>query len=114
VKKKASLPPPPWGSTLGAMQKSPGDARRDAVLATRTNAMAPKDEKALVHQLTRALNTLEDRISTMNADELREQVSAAARAAATASKLSTMQGRANKKLTAKVTEDLAALEKIIS
>ena len=114
VKKKASLPPPPLGSTLGAMQKSPGDARRDAVLATRTNAMAPKDEKALVHQLTRALNTLEDRISTMNADELREQVSAAARAAATASKLSTMQGRANKKLTAKVTEDLAALEKIIS
>jgi len=45
-------------------------------------------------------------------DELREQVSAAARAAATASKLTDMGGRSSATLAATVDADLRALERI--
>jgi len=71
-------------------------------------------EKQLVDQLTRALSTLEERLSTMDADELREHVAAAARAATTASKLTGMGGRSSASLAAKVTQDLQALERICS
>jgi hypothetical protein len=50
----------------------------------------------------------------MDAGELREQVSAAARAAATASKLTGMGGRSTTGLAAKVTADMQALERICS
>ena len=55
---------------------------------------------------------LEERVSTMSADELREQVSAAAAAAATASKLTGMGGRSSAALAVKVNQDLEALERI--
>ena len=48
----------------------------------------------------------------MSADELREQVSAAAAAAATASKLTGMGGRSSAALAVKVNKDLEALERI--
>ena len=72
------------------------------------------DEKALVGQLTRALNSLEGRVGNMSADELREQVAAAARAAQTAAKVAASpSGKSSKQMLAKVRADLRALEEIV-
>ena len=73
------------------------------------------DERALVGRLTRALHSLEGKVSSgMSADELREQVAAAARAAQTAAKVAASpSGRSSKQMLAKVKADLKALEEIV-
>jgi hypothetical protein len=111
-KKKAGPPPPPWGAPARPLSA----AARRSVLSPSAKANAASDgaaqEKALVDQLTRALSTLEERVATMSPDELRESVSAASKAAATASKLTGMGGRSSVALAAKVNKDLEALERI--
>ena len=73
------------------------------------------DERALVGRLTRELHSLEGKVSSgMSADELREQVAAAARAAQTAAKVAASpSGRSSKQMLAKVKADLKALEEIV-
>ena len=73
------------------------------------------DERALVGRLTRALHSLEGKVSSgASADELREQVAAAARAAQTAAKVAASpSGTSSKQMLAKVKADLKALEEIV-
>lgn len=111
-RKTAREAPPPWG----APSRPASAAERRSVLSPSAKANAATDgaaqERALVDQLTRALRALEERVGTVSAEELREQVSAAAKAAATASKLTGMGGRSSAALAAKVNKNLEALERI--
>jgi hypothetical protein len=95
---------------------SPWAKRPASTLRDRSNLKDAdgSDEKALVGQLTRALNSLEGRVGNMSADELREQVAAAARAAQTAAKVAASpSGKSSKQMLAKVRADLRALEEIV-
>ena len=95
---------------------SPWAKRPASTLRDRSNLkdLDGTDEKALVGQLTRALNSLEGRVGNMSADELREQVAAAARAAQTAAKVAASpSGKSSKQMLAKVRADLRALEEIV-
>ena len=95
---------------------SPWAKRPASTLRDRSNLKDADgtDEKALVGQLTRALNSLEGRVGNMSADELREQVAAAARAAQTAAKVAASpSGKSSKQMLAKVRADLRALEEIV-
>ena len=110
-KKKIRDPPPPWGAP--ARPKSAMERRAVLSPSAKVNALdGSAQEKALVDQLTRALSTLEERVTTMTPAELREQVAAAAKAAATASKLTSMGGKTSTALAAKVNKDLEALDRI--
>lgn len=115
LKKKKAVPreaPPPWG----APQRPKSAAERRSVLSPSAKGNADTDgsaqNKALVAQLTKALSTLEGRVASLGAEDLREQVALAARAAATASKLSSLGGRTSSALAQKVNQDLQALERI--